>query len=386
MRAADLRTGCARSPIWPVLSIRKRKSVVFAFSAGVFLTVGCGSGIASSKPRGSAADSGSPTVTADAGSPLVDASSSPEGGGRSNGDLGVGADQKAPAETPPELGGDGTQADSQAVVVDGIGADQIVPADRQGAVRMICNGESRLTFAFVRRIALSNTEPGSQVVWENGQSFLRIDGQCHYWAFSGDSPLNEVRTGTLSQARAQQIETDLRFSEWPSIAGVFGGGSGFFGVTPDVLSDGTNEVTCLASCSLAGPADMKALFSRVAALLSELAASGQPASGSIRIAIEDRQDSSPSFSFSVVTWPLASSMASFVLPFGIAAEGTSFLISGGDADVLRKVRVSQRTAPAVRSGISWIPVRVGPNERLHAMYLRDTLPFEDSKGLLPRTF
>jgi hypothetical protein len=182
-------------------------------------------------------------------------------------------------------------------------------------------------------------------------SFLRIDGQCRYWTFLGTSPLDEVRSGVLTNARAKQIESDLRYAEWPDIGGTFGGGT-VFDAAPDVLSDGRNEITCVAMCSFGGPAEMMALFAKVSALMDDLNTSGQPLSGPVRIALQERQTNASDFLYSTVNWPIASPVTAFLLPFGIAQPGSSFLITDADGETLRSVRMSQRSSTAFRNGVT----------------------------------
>jgi hypothetical protein len=337
-----------------------------ALATALFL-VACGSGSGSGPsdarpgPAGGGSDTGppiSPPAEVDAGAG-VDAA----GRGLPAGDGGT---------VPPAADGGGATSDTAPDVVSG--------------PRSICSGEDRLTFSFVRVPALASTEPGSQVVWENGAAFVRIDGHCRYWVFGSSkdaSPLDEIRSGVLSAAQARQIETDLRYAEWPRLRGDYGNGI-LFDARPDVLSDGQSDVVCWALCSPDGPpAEMRDLFTKAMRLLDQLSASGQPASGPVRIAVHNREASSPGFSYMVWNWPLKRPLNQFVIPFGIARAGSSFLVEGADADALRALRRMERTAAAVKSGIVFIPLREGGGP-LHAMYMRDTLPYEDATGLISR--
>jgi len=309
----------------------------------------------------------------------------PAGGGGAGGGPRDDAQKPATEAGPAEAGAsEAGQSVPDARGVDLASAEAAADSP-PAAPQKICNGEARITFSFVTLLPLSDTEPGSQLVWENGSSYLRIDGQCRFWTFGtsqGNSPLDDIRTGTLSAADADKIAADLRFGEWAGLQGDHG--RGFNGATAAMLSNGVSEVVCWALCTHPNaPAAMRDLFTKATTVLDRLSALGQPMTGPVRLALQNRQGDAPDFPYPTVPWPLTRALTDFVIPFGIAKAGSSFKVEGADADELRKLRRGHRNSAALKSGVAFVPIKQGTGP-LHSLYVRDTLPYEDATGLLPR--
>ena len=250
----------------------------------------------------------------------------------------------------------------------------------------ICPGGEGISFTYIRiPTRLDSTAPGSQVVWENGMTFLYIDRECRYWVFGlSASEVEETRTGTLPVEDAQKLAQDLRYSDWASLRGLYEPATSVFGDTPDAFSNGTDVIACFSKCSWNGaPSQIRVLYERIDSWLTKLYSQGQEMTGWVRMAVVDETDGNPTWDYGTAPWPLADSITSYARPVAILDRGTSTRVDQPEADLLRDLRRRQRLgefSPPFAGG--FIPIR-GENGHLYGLFLRDGLPFEDEKGLVP---
>ena len=223
------------------------------------------------------------------------------------------------------------------------------------------------------------------MVWENGFTFLHVDGRCRYWVFGtsqGASEVGETRSGMLSAVDALRLERELRYADWPTLKGEWR--SPYFDASPDVFTDGTSTISCQAKCSFEGaPAAVSPLYPAIDGWLDRLGQAGQPLAGAVRVAVVNLQDSFAQWPHKTAAWPLAAPMASFVIPYDAARPGPAPRLEPPGADQLRALRTRQRNQefnPATVGIV--IPVRQGAGP-LHGLYLRDC-SFEDANGLVAR--
>lgn len=350
-------------------------------AAAVVAAVGCGS--SSAMGPGQPGD-GPPAVSMDgrapgpdAGPPLDDAGAAEVAGAGSEGGAGDAvADAGGVTDRSSDLPRDTTATSVPDAVAPG--------ADVLAGPRALCGGEARVTFTYVRVAALARHAPGSQVIWENGTTYLYIDGQCRYWVFGNSRGVNETdetRTGTLAAADARRLAQEIKYADWPTLKGEWRGM--LHDATPDVFTDGTNTISCEAKCSFAGPPPaVRELYTVIDGWLDLLNAAGQPMTGPVRLAVVNLEDSYPGWPHKFADWPLSDPMAGYVVPYTITRPGTSKRVEAPGAALLRDLRARQRMRAFSPAGTgSFIPVRER-NGPLHGLYLRDVLPFENAQGLV----
>jgi len=363
-------------------SVLRRTVALLTFAALPLIAIGCSRSAARDGAEASAPMDGSPTEAAADGPPASEASP----------DTPIDAVDARVEETSPldsDVDGGAAEAgiDGADVASDG-GSHEVPDAVDEMAPdgpTDICSGATGLTLIYYRDPTLSSVPPGSQVVRENGMSFLFMDGGCHYWVFgASSSELEETRSGALSAADAAALAADLSYAEWPSLAGRYRPSSVLFDGAWDVLNNGSQSVACVAQCSWdEAPPQLKSIYDKATAWLRRLHEMGSPLDTWMRVASVDLTSAFPTWAYKVAPWSLTVPVTSLELPYnGPILRGTSFRVDGSDAIALRSLRKAQ-AAEAYNPAFvgTFIPVR-STDGRLFGVYARDGLPFEDARGLV----
>jgi hypothetical protein len=229
--------------------------------------------------------------------------------------------------------------------------------------------------------------PGPFLV-ENGAWFLYLRGDCRYWVLAGtvEPGFGETREGVLEPNAEARLHDDLRYDEWPELAGVYApepppADAG----PPEVLTDLTNEIGCLICASLPDPkaAAVGAMFSAAWDWASALRQQGSPLTGPVRaLAVEGSLAYSP-YTGQVVPWTVGVPLSSLVVEASALWQGLGRLVDQPDAEVLRGWRNNQLAGmyhPADNGPFIPVSDNGGP---FFALYVRDALPFEADNGVVP---
>jgi hypothetical protein len=225
-------------------------------------------------------------------------------------------------------------------------------------------------------------EPGQQVQYDNGFAFLYVDGTCHYWAQDFD-PWEGARTGVLSSAQAAQLEATVHYGEWTN---------GHY-VTPNLfdaggvlLYDDRVQLSCSSPCKVSSaPAFLGDLVAHFDDIITPIWAAGTPLQDT-GVRVEAVQADLRQYDFVThLSWPLAAPLATIAVDLLTASHqgfghGVSF--QGEDAARLRALRATYDAGNYRTLGVYGIPIDDGGQGYL--VYLRDSLPFEDGNGLVPR--
>jgi hypothetical protein len=256
-------------------------------------------------------------------------------------------------------------------------------ASDQQSFETICNGANaiRLVYRFVG----GGTElPGKRVLSENGYEFLLIDGRCRYWALKDQ--YSDVRQGELSASDAAALEHDLNLPAWTGLQGDY---------TVN-LCDGTapwlrfaeTRIRIHAACDRSDNAARVIWLQDVVrhrlALLYERA---QPFAGPIRLVLVSEANDvtwPPLVEQAKTSWPARQDPASWALTLSAAENyvaGSSRLVEGPDAALLREAKRRFYEGGGIAYSGGFVPV-IGPRGERYQLYLRDSIPLEDSSGLL----
>jgi hypothetical protein len=119
--------------------------------------------------------------------------------------------------------------------------------------RRICDGSTDYRMLYQEPIYMGFAPMGQHMVAENGQRVLVVRGDCHYWVLNLSAPTTDTREGTLSAEEETQLHDDLRYDEWPELAGVYGDGNAADMPPPTMLSDLKSHVGCYNLCDTGDP-------------------------------------------------------------------------------------------------------------------------------------
>src|SRR5688500_15733666 len=136
-------------------------------------------------------------------------SSSPAGTGSARDASDLATDAPAPSGSV-----DARAADTRAV--DAGTTEVTSPPSETPPVGGLCSGGPVLRLA-VYSAGGAPAAYGSEVLLQNGTATLLVDGTCRYHVRGG--LWNEARTGTLGAQDLERLSAQLRYPEWPRLAG-----------------------------------------------------------------------------------------------------------------------------------------------------------------------
>jgi hypothetical protein len=222
---------------------------------------------------------------------------------------------------------------------------------------------------------------GQAVQFDNGAPFVFIDGQCNYWA-SGPNIWDETRTGVLDAETAAELGARLHFGAWPELAAFWTDPRPGIFDTPDLIFDDSKRaVICNRLCDHPDvPGAVKAMRDELHVVARELWDRGHDVDLGVRaIAIPYEEFQGIPF----VDWPVARPISDFVRT-GIVDVGEGVLENDPpSAQALKELRASFVRGDHGALGWNMLPIK--SDGAYYQLYLRDVLPFEDERGLVPLT-
>jgi hypothetical protein len=231
----------------------------------------------------------------------------------------------------------------------------------------VCDGSSDLRLA-VRFDAPGPFAPGEAILYDNGASFLFVDGTCDYAVKTG-ARWEDIAVGTADDATLiDRLRLDQLVSA--SYTGDLADGPTFHLAFEGAVID------CAGGCSGGDvPDEIAQLDARAADLLQASYAGGSLEAHPQRVeVVAEGVPPTPSF-----LWPASLDPATIALAPADAIAGTATLVTGADAAALRDLRHQVRdTSPT--PGAAFVTVDTGPPQ--YAVFLRDALPWEDASGLV----
>ncbi len=265
-----------------------------------------------------------------------------------------------------------------------------VPADGgtvdPDLVPVVCDGSEDLRL-FITSVAPSDrVGPTQRLLYENG-FYVQVDGRCRFWANNIDIDWAEVRTGTLDTEAAASLLTELRYSRWSHLEGVYPPAPGVFDVGTVAFMDAAVRVVCVGNCGAdVVPDEVKAMRDAFGPWAQRLWQSGTAADGDIRMEVfQSGLFGEPYDLIQASAWPFASmDLHALAVPYEDAESvvyGDGIRLAGADADVMRRLR---REYMAGEHGPWWygfIPIRDEAGT-LYEVYVRDSSPFENDRGLI----
>jgi hypothetical protein len=213
---------------------------------------------------------------------------------------------------------------------------------------------------------------------------LLVDGTCRYHVRGG--LWNEARTGTLSAQDLERLSAQLRYPEWPRLAGRYCVGAfdlpaqhfWFDRAAIVKVPCGTGDTPIRFDPQAPSIEVGKALYQK-----------GLPIDGAARFALVATLPAPPANMQSryrgAEPWPLASDPR--MLTPHVTGMGPQPIpihrVDGADAATLRRLRVRMLAGEIGEGGPvpAFIPIRQ-PNGQLYELYVRDVLPFENDKGVV----
>lgn len=191
---------------------------------------------------------------------------------------------------------------------------------------------------------------------------------------------NETRSGVLDADTAADLGARLHFGAWPDLAGTWSDPrGGVFDAPVLIFDDSTAAVVCLDLCDHPDvPAAVKAMRDELSVVTKELWERGSPVASSVR-AIAVRND--PASHVPWVDWPLTRPISDFVRS-GSIEYGEGVL----EEDTTSVQALEELRASFLRGDhgqFFWNMLPVESDGAYYRLYLRDTLPFEDERGLVP---
>jgi hypothetical protein len=285
-----------------------------------------------------------------------------DGGDSRDGEVDVDADDDDAGEIPGSGAGENTAA-------------------RSGSEAVLCDGSPGITFA-AAALGGGNPVPGTQVMAENGHSFIIVEGTCRFYAQRGR--LERAVTGVLSPQQLDALRDSLQLESWRSchgrVAGALDGPEHHFVYGRSERARGGID----ACVNIESPDEPGLLLMGYQRLVTSLIAAGQPVQGDIRYLLVQGDDNVESHWTDPAAWPLGDPAEVAMSPAAASGyePGSSKLAQGAEAAALRALWqdfLDDDTSGREPGSIA-IPVEV--NGARYQLFLRDSLPLEDTRGLI----
>jgi hypothetical protein len=260
------------------------------------------------------------------------------------------------------------------------------------ATDRICTAGSTFMFQYVWQLQGGATGFGQSVVLlRNGASYLRIDGDCNYWALRGRDRA-PIRRGTLTDVQEQSLIADLRFYNWP---GWYGSviGTTTFDAAAQVFVTPQGEFTCFDLCGTpesesdaALAAERRPVFLEAERVLDDLYQRGTPLDGPVRILGKTSTLAREYWDLRALSaWTGSIALANLVFDDPLSIPPGGVLVEGDDARYLRRLR--QEADERYNAGLGTYSGLVGIDDgaRIIELLIADVLPGEDETGVIPRS-
>jgi hypothetical protein len=244
--------------------------------------------------------------------------------------------------------------------------------------RNLCDGSQDLRLAWVHG---GGGLIAAEIQREIGFYYLYVRGDCHYWVVPFQRPpeieVFETHTGVLDEAAEAELAELVRYGEWDGLAGHWpepGGAD----IPTTYVHDGEQMIVCDGICPEA-PAPVVAIEEAGFSKFLELWQAGEALDDApMRVLATPVSSDAPG---EHVPWTVDLALADIAVSPEVAMQqGVSTLIEDPETAVaLREFRAMHADGLA---DFFEFNVDVGPDES-YALYLRDTVPFEDAQGLVP---
>ncbi len=254
------------------------------------------------------------------------------------------------------------------------------------SIPAVCDGSTDLRLLVTSMTQATRLNPGDRVLFENG-SYILVDGQCHYWVMSAALEWAELRTGTLGPDEAASLFQDLHFGCWHDLQGGYPAGPGTFDADDILFTDGTNRVLCEGGCGGASvPTVVAEMRDANRSWNQRLWQEGTAVGGDMRGVIYETDRPDPEH-YDWSAWPVTNMTIADIAvhtPLDVAnldyGDGVLFT---ADTDALRQVRQEYTSgAHGPWSHYDFLPIVDGTGTHYYELYVRDTSPFENARGLL----
>lgn len=235
----------------------------------------------------------------------------------------------------------------------------------------VCDGSADLRLA-IRYLHGAAFAPGERVLYQNGESYLFVDGTCTYHVKTGGRWEDVVR-GTADDA---VLVDDLELAELPTRAGAY---TGELDDAPILqLAFAGDTITCDGGCrGDLVPDWLISLNAHVAALLTSLRAEGFTQTFPQRLLVIDQAvPPTPAF-----LWPASFAPDTIAILPADDTTPPTLVDAQADAAALRELRRAVRDAQFPPAAAYITTDAAEPPA--YAAFLRDVVPFEDADGFVP---
>jgi hypothetical protein len=250
--------------------------------------------------------------------------------------------------------------------------------DDFGPAPEICDGSSNVRVGVQALVSLDRLGGGEQVLHDNGSAFFFMNGMCEYYLRWGGR-FADVRTGTLDDPTA--IAEGLQLAGVSARPGTYSGNV-TDGATIKLFFD-EDVVLCAGNCEGGSvPGWLTSMMSFTDQEFPDLYASSTAPDLPQQIVVVAHETGPLQ---PLLQWPAALDPASVAISEAEALElgfGDGTRISGTDGDALRALRRQLAGFVSVPvAGYIWYTREEQPPE--YRLYLRDSIPWEDDRGLVP---
>lgn len=236
--------------------------------------------------------------------------------------------------------------------------------------------------ALEARVSPERLGRGQAVLFDHGGSFLFVDDQCRYWANNPSQVWDETRSGRLEVEDATRLGRDLHFQAWHDLGATWTDPrGGVFDAPVLIFDDGTDAVVCVDFCDVPDvPAEVKAMRDELPIVIQELWDRGRAIVSSVR-AVAVPAEPGPGVPF--VEWPLARPIADFLRTDAVGFGEGTLEDDVASAQALEDLKTSFLRGD--HGAFVWDALPVTSGGAYYLLYVRDALPFEDERGLVPLT-
>lgn len=245
----------------------------------------------------------------------------------------------------------------------------------------ICDGTEQITLAYYVAVESGQLSQGLAFMYENGASFLYVDGRCRYWVKlsteSGKSSVVETRQGTLDESWEQRLSRELRYQELPRLALQTEDPPKLAHLSPKVVTDGQNFAVCLTCTATTDVGDVIANASR---LIGDLHGMADPDVGPVR-ALASEASPAAQLQPPLPIWPSdLEPLTTFLPSTTVPRFGLGHYVD--DPQLLSTLRMLRTGQEDLRFGrVTGIPVST-ESGTVYELFFRAVIPYEDERGLI----
>jgi hypothetical protein len=247
-------------------------------------------------------------------------------------------------------------------------SDSGVPPDAEVMATPICDGSDDIRLAMFHTSGYGN--PLTDYFMQPFGIFAAIDGHCRYYGTW--TAMRGVVTGTLDAADAEQLASDVHWSNFASF-------DGYMSRSPDcsdgggaVTTDGKHSFACVCGCDPAAPPGLEPISEAARQWLMRLAMTGTPLDGPVSAVasvfgggVPPRGGPAPSGD--PQPWPLSSPITDIVASENDLGDGQRF-DDPKDSAALR----AMRNMALMDSAEAW-QVLATDGTKNYLLYVRDEL-------------